>query len=106
MRWFDSLTDSIGMNASKLWERVEDREAWHAAVHGVTKSCQFSDLYGKICKVKLHFVLPLFPVKCGDRQYPSGTSIYDRQRKIQQDHTTVSAYFPPNAVIVPCCDID
>ena len=38
MRWFDSLTDSIGMNASKLWERVEDREAWHAAVHGVTKS--------------------------------------------------------------------
>ena len=38
MRWLDSLTDSIGMNVSKLWEIVKDREAWHAAVHGVTKS--------------------------------------------------------------------
>ena len=38
MRWFDSLTDSIGMDVSKLWEIVKDREGWHAAVHGVTKS--------------------------------------------------------------------
>ena len=38
MRWLDSLTDSIGMNVSKLWEIVKDREAWHAAGHGVTKS--------------------------------------------------------------------
>ena len=38
MRWFDSLTDSIGMDVSKLWEIVKDREGWHAAVHGVATS--------------------------------------------------------------------
>ena len=38
MRWLDSNTDSMDMNFSKLWETVEDREAWHAADHGVTKS--------------------------------------------------------------------
>ena len=39
MRSLDSITDSVDMNLSKLQERVKDREAWHAAVHGVTKSC-------------------------------------------------------------------
>ena len=38
MRWSDSITDSVDMNLSKLWETGEDREAWHAAAHGVTKS--------------------------------------------------------------------
>ena len=44
MRWLDGITDSMGMNLSKLWEIVKDRKVWSAAVHGVTKrQTQLSD---------------------------------------------------------------
>ena len=44
VRWLDSITDSVDMNFSKFWETVMDREAWRAAVHGVSKSwTQLSD---------------------------------------------------------------
>ena len=52
MRWLDGITDSVHMSLSKLWQIVKDREAWHAAVHGVTES-QLSD-WKKILRKRMY----------------------------------------------------
>ena len=51
MRWLDKSTNTMDMNLSKLWEIVEDREAWCAAGHGVTKSPQLRNSMYTVVKM-------------------------------------------------------
>ena len=59
MRWLDGITDSMDMSLSKLWELVMGREAWHPAVHGVSKSQKWLSDWTEL-KPSLDFSLPLF----------------------------------------------
>ena len=75
MRWLDGLTDSVGMSLHKLWKMVKDREAWHAVVHGVTKSQTWLSDWTTMSMRKKDVVLVILdPLHCGSVNIPGSGS--------------------------------
>ena len=112
MRWFDSITDSVDMNLSQLWEIVKDREAWGAAVHGVTKSQRVGhdleteqhakkDLTVGLVPRGLHFSFrPWIPEQKGSGHLEGwGVGVELRFQSLQNCSSCVYKYFSESAGI-------
>ena len=93
MRWLDSIIDSMGMSLSKLWEFVMDREAWHAAVHGVAKSHTLGSFLRSPAEVGVNEGFPLQPEK--DLESPSSTRL--EALVPSHDSRTMTRSFSPRA---------